>query len=46
VTKGIESIGRNPLAKTTIQTMIIINVVLIGLVSLGGIILSLTILAL
>src|SRR3989337_1030038 len=46
VTKGIESIGRNPLAKTTIQTMIIINVVLIGLVSLGGIALALTILAL
>ena len=46
VTKGIESIGRNPLAKATIQTMIIINVVLIGLVSLGGIALALTILAL
>ena len=46
VTKGIESIGRNPLARATIQTMIIINVVLIGLVSLGGIVLALTILAL
>lgn len=46
VTKGIESIGRNPLAKSSIQSMIIINVILIGLVSIGGIVLSLIIISL
>lgn len=46
VAKGIESIGRNPLAKGSIQTMIIVNVVLIAVVSLGGIALSLIIISL
>jgi hypothetical protein len=46
VTKGIEAIGRNPLAKTSIQAVIIMNIVLIFLVSLGGIILALLIISL
>lgn len=46
ITRGIEAIGRNPLAKFSIQSMIVLNVVLIALVSLGGIILSLAILSL
>jgi hypothetical protein len=46
VTKGIEAIGRNPLAKTSIQAMIILNVILIFVVSLGGIILALLIISL
>ena len=46
ITKGLESIGRNPLAKMSIQTMILVNVLLIALVALGGIILSLIILSL
>lgn len=46
VTKGIESIGRNPLAKVAIQSMIIVNIVLISLIAIGGIILSLVILSL
>ena len=43
IAKGIEAIGRNPLAKTQIQAMIIFNVVLIAIISIGGIILSLAI---
>lgn len=43
VTKGIESIGRNPLAKVQIQTMIVLNIVLISIVTIGGVILSLVI---
>ncbi len=43
VTHGIEAIGRNPLAKLSIQSMIIINVVLIGILSLAAIILSIAI---
>lgn len=46
VTKGIESIGRNPLAKGSIQTMIMVNIILIAVVSLGGILLSLIIISL
>jgi len=46
IQRGIEAIGRNPLAKMSIQTMIIMNAVLIGVVSLGGIILALAILSL
>lgn len=46
VTKGIEAIGRNPLAKVPIQSMIIVNVALIGVVSIGGILLALAILSL
>lgn len=44
VTKGIESIGRNPLARVAIQSMILVNVMLIAIVSIGGIVLSLAIL--
>lgn len=46
ITKGIEAIGRNPLAKISIQSMIIVNVILIAIISIGGIILSLAILSL
>jgi len=46
VTKGIEAIGRNPLAKASIQAMIIMNVILILVVSIGGIILALVIVSL
>ena len=46
ITKGIESIGRNPLAKVPIQSMIIVNIILIAVVSLGGILLSLAIISL
>lgn len=43
ITKGIESIGRNPLAKVSIQSMIVLNIVLIALVTIGGVILTLII---
>lgn len=46
IAKGIEAIGRNPLAKSSIQTMIVMNVVLILLVSLGGVVLALVIISL
>ena len=46
VTKGIEMIGRNPLAKVPIQSMILVNVLIIAVIALGGIILSLIILSL
>lgn len=46
VTQGIESIGRNPLAKSTIQTMIIINIILIAAIAIGGIIIALVIISL
>lgn len=46
VTKGIEAIGRNPLAKVSIQSMIILNVVLIVVVVFGGIVLALLIISL
>lgn len=45
ITQGIEAIGRNPLAKVPIQTMIILNVVLIGIVTLAGIALALVIIS-
>jgi hypothetical protein len=46
ITKGIEAIGRNPLAKGSIQAMIIMNIILIAAVSLGGIVLALIIISL
>jgi F0F1-type ATP synthase membrane subunit c/vacuolar-type H+-ATPase subunit K len=46
ITKGIEAIGRNPLAKASIQAMIILNVILIFVVCLGGIVLALLIISL
>jgi hypothetical protein len=45
ITKGIEAIGRNPLARASIQAMIILNVILILIVSIGGIILALLIIS-
>lgn len=46
VTRGIEAIGRNPLAKASIQSMIIINGILIGVVGVAGILLALAVLTL
>jgi F0F1-type ATP synthase membrane subunit c/vacuolar-type H+-ATPase subunit K len=46
VAKGIESIGRNPLAKVQIQSMIVLNIALIAVVTIGGIVLSLVIISL
>lgn len=46
VTRGIEAIGRNPLAKVSIQSMIVINGVLIGIVGVAGILLALAVLTL
>lgn len=43
---GITSIGRNPLAKSSIQSMIVLNVVLIILIAGGGLFMSLAILLL
>jgi hypothetical protein len=43
---GIVSIGRNPLAKSSIRSMVVLNVVLIAVVSLGGLFISLAILLL
>lgn len=45
ITQGIEAIGRNPLARLSIQSMIILNVVLIAVISLAAIGLSLAIIA-
>jgi F0F1-type ATP synthase membrane subunit c/vacuolar-type H+-ATPase subunit K len=45
VTKGIEGIGRNPLAKVSIQTMIVLNMILIGGVCIGGMILALLVIS-
>ena len=45
ITKGIESIGRNPLAKGAIQSMIILNIIMITIVSVSGILLSLVIIS-
>jgi F0F1-type ATP synthase membrane subunit c/vacuolar-type H+-ATPase subunit K len=46
VTKGIEGIGRNPLAKASIQAMIVLNMILIGIVCIGGMILALLVISL
>jgi F0F1-type ATP synthase membrane subunit c/vacuolar-type H+-ATPase subunit K len=46
VSKGIEGIGRNPLAKGSIQAMIILNMVLIGAVCIGGMVLALLVISL
>lgn len=43
ITRGIEAMGRNPLARTQIQAMILLNVGLIALISIGAIILSMAI---
>ena len=46
VSKGIEGIGRNPLAKVSIQTMIVLNMILIGAVCIGGMVLALLVISL
>jgi len=43
---GIVSVGRNPLAKSSIQSMVILNIILIILISAGGLFVSLAILLL
>jgi hypothetical protein len=46
VTKGIEAIGRNPLAKGSIQTMITLNIVLLAISCIAGVALSLVVISL
>jgi len=46
VTKGIEAIGRNPLAKGSIQAMITLNIILLALSCIVGVALSLVIISL
>ncbi len=46
IKSGIVSIGRNPLAKSSIQSMVILNAVLIILISAGGLAVSIAILLL
>lgn len=46
VTKGIEGIARNPLAKVSIQSMIVLNMILIGAVCVGGMVLALLVISL
>lgn len=46
VSKGIEGIGRNPLAKGSIQAMIVLNMILIGAVCIGGMVLALLVISL
>ena len=43
IARGLEAMGRNPLAKRQIQVMIMVNTLLIVVVSMGGIILALAI---
>lgn len=46
VTKGIEAIGRNPLAKGTIQAMVTLNIILLIVSCLAGVALALVIISL
>lgn len=46
VTKGIEAIGRNPLAKGSIQAMITLNIILLVISCLSGVALALVIISL
>lgn len=46
IRSGIISIGRNPLAKTSIQAMVVLNVILVVLVAGGGLLLSIAVLLL
>jgi len=46
IRNSIVSIGRNPLAKTSIQSMVLVNILLVLLVGVGGLFLSLAILLL
>jgi len=44
VTKGLEALGRNPLARREIEMMIIFNIILIAVASIASVLLSLAIL--
>jgi hypothetical protein len=46
VTRGIEAIGRNPLAKNTIQAMITLNIILLAISCIAGVALALVIISL
>jgi len=46
VTKGIEAIGRNPLAKSSIQAMITLNIILLIVSCIAGVALSLVVISL
>jgi len=46
VTQGIEAIGRNPLAKNTIQAMITLNIILLAISCIAGVALALVIISL
>lgn len=43
IARGVEAMGRNPLAKRQIQAMIITNAIVVAAISIGGVILSLAI---
>lgn len=45
ISGGIESVGRNPLSRAAVQSMILLNIMLIAAVSIGGVILSLAIIS-
>jgi hypothetical protein len=46
VTQGIEAIGRNPLAKNTIQLMITLNIILLAISCIAGVALALVVISL
>lgn len=46
IREGIASIGRNPLAKPTIQSMVVLNTIIIVLISGGGLLVAIAILLL
>ncbi len=46
ITKGMEAIGRNPLAKASIQTMITLNIILLVISVIAGVALSLVVISL
>jgi hypothetical protein len=46
ITKGMEAIGRNPLAKSSIQAMITLNIILLIISVIAGVALSLVIISL
>ncbi len=46
VTKGIEAIGRNPLAKASIQAMITLNIILLAITVIAGVALALVVISL
>lgn len=46
ITKGMEAIGRNPLAKGSIQAMITLNIILLAISCIAGVALSLIVISL